>query len=83
MIYFETLSSFSHWLSLLFSFQRPMDDGTDVPSVEYVKDDIFDRSGCHRSPKTLSSHVLTILQDGGRWPKTMTLQAVLRPDLHL
>jgi len=24
MIYFETLSSFSHWLSLLFSFQRPL-----------------------------------------------------------
>ncbi|KJS50499.1 MAG: hypothetical protein VR66_02435, partial [Peptococcaceae bacterium BRH_c23] len=23
MIYFETPSSFSHWLSLLFSFQRP------------------------------------------------------------
>jgi len=23
MIYFETLSSLSHWLSLLFSFQRP------------------------------------------------------------
>jgi len=24
MIYFETPSSFSHWLSLLFSFQRPL-----------------------------------------------------------
>jgi len=23
MIYFETLTSLSHWLSLLFSFQRP------------------------------------------------------------
>ena len=39
-------------------------------------------SGCHRSPKTLSSHVLTILQDGGRRPKTIHFLRPLEPDLH-
>jgi len=50
----------------------------DVPSVEYVKDDIiFDRSGCHRSHDSNRTFEISALprmakrRDGGRWPKTM------------